>query len=136
MPVIRLRRSVIATVWVALLSCSLRATPCGGRSCVLCEGLSRAALRPERSGLDRHPACTAPVAGGLQCLIARASNHAIGALGDYAPVAGGLRLSGGGSAGGGSSWSFPTSKWQVREFSDYKTSMITDEDALRGLLFY
>ena len=23
-----------------------------------------------------------------------------------------------------------------REFSDYKTSMITDEDPLRGLLFY
>jgi len=24
----------------------------------------------------------------------------------------------------------------VREFIDYKTSMITDEDPLRGLLFY
>ena len=25
---------------------------------------------------------------------------------------------------------------KVREFIDYKTSMITDEDPLRGLLFY
>ena len=25
---------------------------------------------------------------------------------------------------------------QIREFIDYKTSMVTDEDPLRGLLFY